>query len=106
MGQRATSRQYPTMNDENPLTNIRIWQQNTRRSLEAQLALLNSLRNDFNIICIQEPHFDFQNLSRATRVWNSIYPTTPADNATRPQVLTLIHERISTNCWTQIAVNS
>src|SRR5271154_1301098 len=106
MGQRATSRQYPTMNDENPLTNIRIWQQNTRRSLDAQLALLNSLRNKFDIVCIQEPHFDFQNLSRATRVWHSIYPTTPPGAVERPRVLTLIHERISTNSWTQIPVNS
>jgi len=94
------------MNGDDPLTHIKIWQQNTRRSLEAQLALLNSLRNNFDIVCIQEPHFDFQNLSRATRVWNSIYPTTPADNDARPRVLTLIHERISTNSWTQISVNS
>src|SRR5271156_3195656 len=106
MGQRATSRQYPTMNDENPLTNIRIWQQNTRRSLDAQLALLNSLRNKYDIVCIQEPHFDFQNLSRATRIWHSIYPTTPTDDAVRPRALTLIHKRISTNSWTQVIVNS
>src|SRR5271170_2571987 len=97
MGQRTTSSQYPTMNDDNRPTNIRIWQQNTRRSLDAQLALLNWLRNKFDIVCIQEPHFDFQNLSRATRVWHSVYPTTPANDAARPRALTLIHGRISTN---------
>src|SRR5271156_7145238 len=107
MGRRgATFRQYPTMNDNEHLNNIRIWQQNTRRSLDAQLALLNSLRNQFDIVCIQEPHFDFQKLYRATRVWHSIYPTTPANDAVRPRALTLIHERISTNSWTQIVVNS
>ena len=94
------------MNEHAPTPNIKIWQQNTRRSLDAQLALLNSLQNKFDIVCIQEPHFDFQNLSRATRVWHSIYPTTPPRVAERPRALTLIHERISTNSWTQIQINS
>src|SRR5271156_2991123 len=102
MGQRPTFNQYPTMNRDDQITNIKIWQQNTRRSLEAQLALLNLLKNNLDIVCIQEPHFDFQNLSRTTHVWHSIYPTTPTDNTVHPCVLTLIHEKISTNCWTQI----
>src|SRR5271155_1202675 len=94
---------YPTMNDT---PSIKIWQQNTRRSLDAQLALLNSLENKYDVVCIQEPHFDFQNFSRATHVWHSVYPTTHPGEGERQRALTLIHERISTNSWTQIQVDS
>jgi hypothetical protein len=72
------------MNREAPLTDIKIWQQNTRRSLDAQLALINSLENQYDIVCIQEPHFDFRNISRATRVWHTIYPTALPNNEDRP----------------------
>src|SRR5277367_2373433 len=93
------------MNEYNQPTCIKIWQQNTRRSLDAQLALLNSLKNNFDMVCIQEPHFDFQNISRATPVWHSIYPTARPGEGEGQRALTLIHERISTNSWTQIQVN-
>jgi hypothetical protein len=75
------------------LTDIKIWQQNTRRSLDAQLALLNSLENNFDIVCIQEPQFNFLNISRATRVWHTVYPTALLNNEERPRALMLIHEK-------------
>src|ERR1700678_1803682 len=102
MGQLPSPPNRLTMNIGPILTDIKIWQQNTRRSLDAQLALLNSLKNNLDIVCIHEPHFDFLNISRATRVWHTVYPTTPLNKEGRPRALTLIHERISTNKWTQI----
>src|SRR5271156_4296409 len=58
------------------------------------------------MVCIQEPHFNFQNLSRATHVWHSVYPTTHPGEGEWQRALTLIHKQLSTNSWTQIQVNS
>jgi ribonuclease HI len=90
------------------IDNIKIWQQNVRKSLTAQLATLHSVEDKYDIICIQEPYFDFQHISRATGVWTSVYPTgfkRGTDDAA-PRALTLVHTRLSTNCWTQIPMDS
>jgi endonuclease/exonuclease/phosphatase family metal-dependent hydrolase len=86
---------------------IRIWQQNTRKSLNAQLATLHSVKN-YDIICIQEPHLDFQAMSRATGVWTAVYPSGFKHDKPDPppRALTLVHTRISTNNWTQVTVDS
>ena len=90
------------------IDNIKIWQQNTRKSLTAQLATLHSVEDKYDIICIQEPHFDFQNISRATGAWTSVYPTqyTQGNKDATPRALTLVNTRLSTNSWTQIPVDS
>jgi hypothetical protein len=93
---------------ENDPETIRIWQQNTRKSLTVQLATLHSVEDKYDIICIQEPHLDFQAMSRATSVWTSVYPTgfKHDKEGTPPRALTLVHTRLSTNNWTQVPVNS
>jgi len=88
---------------------IRIWQQNTRKSLDAQLLTLHTTGNDYDIICIQEPHFDHLNATRATSTWRLVTPTgwnrsDPAEKT--PRAITLIHERIPTNSWTQIDIDT
>ena len=90
------------------LNHLKIWQQNARKSLTVQLATLHSVEDKYDIICIQEPYFDFQSLSRATGVWTSVYPTgfSRATEGPAPRALTLIHTRISTNCWVQVPVDS
>src|ERR1700678_1885780 len=87
---------------------IRIWQQNTRKSLTAQLATLHSVRDEYNIICIQEPHMDFQAMSRATSVWTAVYPSSFKHDKDGPpaRALTLVRTRISTNNWTQTPIDS
>src|ERR1700678_4225835 len=97
MGRSLSPLRRPTMNREAPLTDIKIWQQNTRRSLDAQLALINSLENKYDMVCIQEPHFDFRNVSRATGAWHTIYPTFLSNNDDHPRAIMLIQEKISTN---------
>src|SRR5277367_5874579 len=96
------------MLEEPNLDHINIWQQNTRKSLTVQLATLHSVEDKYDIICIQEPYFDFQSLSRATGVWTSVYPSgfSRAKDGPHPRALTLIHTRISTNCWVQVPVDS
>ena len=96
------------MTDETHRT-IRIWQQNARKSLDAQLMTLHTVWNNYDIICLQEPHFDHLNATRATPVWRLVTPTgwnrkDPAEKT--PRVITLVHERISTNSWTQIDLDT
>jgi ribonuclease HI len=92
-----------------PHRTLRIWQQNTRKSLPAQLLTLHAVKNSYDIICIQEPHFDHLNATRATPVWRLITPTgwnrsDPADKM--PRAIILVHERIPTNSWTQVNIES
>ena len=92
-----------------PHRTLKIWQQNTRKSLSAQLLTLHAARNAYDIICIQEPHFDHLNTTRATPVWQLVTPTgwnrnEPAEKA--PWAIILVHERIPTNLWTQIEIKS
>src|SRR5271155_1346788 len=96
------------MLEEHDIDNIKIWQQNTRKSLTVQLATLHSVENKYDIICIQEPYFNFQTISRATSVWTSVYPSRFSNTADGPipRALTLVHTRISTNSWVQIPVDS
>jgi hypothetical protein len=88
---------------------IRIWQQNMRKSLDAQLLTLHTTGNNCDIICIQEPHFDHLNATQATSTWRLITPMgwnrgDPAEKT--PRAITLIHDRIPTNSWTQIDIDT
>ncbi|KAF8955094.1 hypothetical protein BDZ97DRAFT_1675240 [Flammula alnicola] len=94
------------MNDYNQQKTLKIWQQNVRKSPTAQLTLLNSLNNDYDIICIQEPCYDFQQQTRATRVWRTVYPTSHKQGQSTSRSLILVHEKLSTNAWTQIDIQS
>ena len=87
---------------------IRIWQQNMRKSLTAQLATLHSVEDEYDIICIQEPHIDFQAMSRVTSVWTTVYPSGFKHDKDGPpaRALTLVRTRISTNNWTQTPIDS
>ena len=88
-------------------TKVRIWQQNVRKSLVATHALLNGLKDEYDLVCIQEPHFDFRGITRATGVWTVVYPSNHAEGqegVTRS--LILIHSRFSSGAWTQIEVAS
>jgi hypothetical protein len=90
------------------ITKVQIWQQNVRKLLIATLALLNGLKDEYDMVCIQEPHFDFRGITRATGVWTVVYLSNHAE--TQEGVVTrsliLIHCRISSNAWTQIEVAS
>ncbi|KAF8817603.1 hypothetical protein BYT27DRAFT_7074317, partial [Phlegmacium glaucopus] len=88
---------------------LKIWQQNTRKSLNVQLATLHSVGNNYDLICIQEPHINFQAFSRASGIWTAVYPTGykhKLNAEVKPRALTLANTRISTNNWTQVPVNS
>ncbi|KAF8874450.1 hypothetical protein CPB84DRAFT_1690144, partial [Gymnopilus junonius] len=90
-----------------------IWQQNARKSWDMQMTTLHVMEQQYNIICLQEPHFDFQELTRATPAWNVVLPTSyrqveqeEQEKDKVPRALTLVHERLSMNAWTQIEVDT
>jgi len=96
------------MTDE-PRRTIKIWQQNTRKSLDVQLLTIHAARNNYDILCIQEPHFDHLNATQATLVWRLVTPTgwNRSDLVEKThRAIILVHERIPTNSWTQIDIDS
>jgi len=80
-----------------------------RKSLNAQLLTLHAARNDYDILCIQEPHFDHLNVTRATPVLSLVTPTcwnrdSPTEKT--PRAIILVHDRIPTSSWMQINIKS
>jgi len=98
------------MNLQNDTDNtIKIWQQNVRKSWDAQMHTIHTVGNRYDIICLQEPHFDFQKLTRATPVWRVVLPSLYNTHETQerwraPRAAILVHERVSTNRWTQVDI--
>ena len=85
------------------LTRLRIWQQNTNRSLDAQSDLLHKIQK-YSIVLIQEPHIDFLGNSRATNRWRTVYPTNHINNKGKTRSLILVNTLISTDAWRQIRI--
>ena len=101
----STNRLNPLM-DPNNLPRLRIWQQNLNKSLTAQQAFLHSLKGNCDVVCIQEPHFDFRHISRALPNWIPVYPVRHLDNPDKTRSLILVSKSISTNSWSQLEVLS
>ena len=86
---------------------LRIWQQNINRSLEGQLDLLQSLKdNDYDIVALQEPHIDFLGRTRANAHWTVIYPKRYLVDPSKTRALIFINREISTNNWDEIPLDS
>ncbi|OCH83676.1 hypothetical protein OBBRIDRAFT_742849, partial [Obba rivulosa] len=62
--------------------------------------------NGADVIFIQEPHIDFNKLTRAISCWHVVYPRAHHDNVERTRSITLVSKRISTNSWTDIEMAS
>ena len=87
--------------------NLRIWQQNCNKSLDAQHLLLNGLHPDYyDIVLIQEPYIAPTRETRARPHWNVLYPTTHNDTRTTMRSIILVNKKISKNLWEQIAIKS
>jgi len=69
---------------------------------------LNGLKDEYDLVCIQEPHFDFRGITRAMGVWTMVYPSNHAEEqeGEMTRSLILIHGRISSDSWTQINIAS
>src|SRR4051812_37337602 len=90
------------------LRQLRIWQQNCRKSLENQLHLINSLNpSEYDICLIQEPYIDPFKNTRAPTGWRTIYPPTHLiDNLPTTRSLILVSPRLATSAWMDLRINS
>lgn len=84
---------------------LRIYQINCNKSNTAQSHIINLSPADWDIIAIQEPYIDFQNLSRTTTLWRIVYPYNHSTTATSRTIL-LISKSLSTDSWEAIPVSS
>ena len=86
---------------------LKIWQQNLNKSLEGQLDLLQSLKdNDYDIMALQEPHIDFLGRTRANVHWRVVYPNRHLADLSKTRAAILINQNISTNNWDEIPLDS
>ena len=85
---------------------LKIWQQNTNKSLLAQLDLLNLLRKDkYDICALQEPHIDFKGKTWANYNWTVIYPTTHNKSPEKTQSAILVNSHLTSDLWCEIAMD-
>ncbi|KAJ6593067.1 hypothetical protein B0H19DRAFT_886282, partial [Mycena capillaripes] len=86
---------------------LRIWGQNLNKSLRVQLDFINQLKtNVYDIALIQEPYFDNRGVSRATRGFVSVYPTTHTTNQRATRTMILINARIPSSSWNPVQIPS
>ncbi|TDL30109.1 hypothetical protein BD410DRAFT_692205, partial [Rickenella mellea] len=86
---------------------LRIWQQNCRKSLINQSHVVNSLDPQvYDICCIQEPYIDFLGNTRAPTGWIVVYPPARYENRERIRSVILLSPRLRTSHWIDLRVNS
>jgi len=82
-----------------------IWQQNVNKSPTCQHDLLSGnklTKENIDILALQEPAMNSNNLSIAAKDWTSIYPSTHGSSPGNTRSLILIRSQISTDSWTQL----
>ncbi|KAF9051980.1 hypothetical protein BJ165DRAFT_1340555, partial [Panaeolus papilionaceus] len=90
-----------------PQRHFKIWQQNLNRSLYAQEDMLSRIDpKEYGMVLIQEPHIDFLGNTRANARWRVAYPSGHLDDPKKTRAVTLVSTSISSNQWTQDALNS
>src|SRR6266487_2186416 len=92
---------------ETTLRQLKIWQQNCRKSLINQQHVINSLSpNKFDLCLIQEPYIDFLGNTRAPTGWRVIYPPTHLREREHTWAIVLVSPRLATSNWTDLRIDS
>jgi exonuclease III len=77
------------------------------KSLIAQLEVINNLTDDFDIVCLQEPHFDHKVKLQALQNWITVYPVEGMEQGEeKQQTMMMISRKIATDTWEQLEVRS
>src|SRR5882672_2895024 len=86
---------------------IRIRQQNTNKSLVAQIDMLHRLDPKlFDIAAIQEPYLDFNHNTHANHHWYTIYPREHFVEPKKTGSVMLIGKHMPTDSWSQVDFSS
>ncbi|TFK22649.1 hypothetical protein FA15DRAFT_555305, partial [Coprinopsis marcescibilis] len=60
----------------------------------------------YDILCIQEPHWDFLQMTRATRAWTVVRPSRTLEEGKWYRAVTMVHQRLATEKWERVEVDS
>ena len=88
---------------------LSIWQQNVNKSPTCQHDLLSSdklIKENIDVLAIQEPALNFNNFTVASRDWTPVYPTTHGSNPRSTRSMLMIRAQISTDSWNQLDFDS
>ena len=85
------------------LEQLRTWQQNLNTLHNVLHSLINNkLADKWDFIALQEPPVNRLRNTKANHCWCVVYPTHKLTKGAKPQVVTFVNTKISTNCWEQI----
>lgn len=91
---------------EQPLL-LRIININVNKSIHSQTDFLNRLDpREWDIVCIQEPGFDFRHTTRSTRKWTVVYPKGHDLKVKRTRSIILVNAELPTSSWKALPVES
>ncbi|KAJ7031421.1 hypothetical protein C8F04DRAFT_943646, partial [Mycena alexandri] len=86
---------------------LRIWSQNLNKSLKAQTDFNNHLSpRYFDLALIQEPYFDFRNLTRINRDWIAVYPPKHTNNPKVTRAIIMVNTRLPSSTWRVVPIDS
>src|SRR5882757_1369920 len=91
--------------NENP-TQLRVIQLNVNKSNDSQTDfLINRIDpNDYDLVMLQEPYFDYKKDSRVSSKWVTVYPLNHIDNPLRTRSLILVNTKLSSDSWTTLSI--
>ncbi|KZP26981.1 hypothetical protein FIBSPDRAFT_731435, partial [Athelia psychrophila] len=79
---------------------------NVNKLLAAQTDILNRTNPaDWDILCIQEPCFDFRDTTRGTLKWTMVYPRKHNNKVKRTRALMLVNVKLPTTSWKELPVD-
>ncbi|KNZ78686.1 hypothetical protein J132_10791, partial [Termitomyces sp. J132] len=82
-------------------------QQNINKLLTTQHAMLVAMNDNIDIICLQEPCYNFNKQSRATQKWRPVYPKNHKESKTsKLRTIMMVSKRITMDSWMQLNINS
>jgi len=82
-----------------------IWQQNINKSPTCQHDLLSGdilMKENIDILALQELAISFNNMSIVAKDWMPIYPSTHGSSLDNTRSLLLVRSQISMDSWTQL----
>ncbi|KNZ77560.1 hypothetical protein J132_05094, partial [Termitomyces sp. J132] len=60
-----------------------------------------------DIICLQEPYYNFNKQFQAMQKWHPVYPKNHKENkVNKSRAMMLVNRRLMTDSWTRLSVNS
>lgn len=98
---------FDTANPAPTLPRLRIINCNVNKSIDGQTDFLQRIDpNDWDIVCIQEPGFDFRDTTRATQKWLVVYPRAHNNKVKRTRLIILVNATLPATSWKSLSVNS